>query len=124
MSTHSNNKLACKVAFNACYTIMSSMELMSQQIKYEPMFQFHAGYYQSQAQYWILNLENAIAMFKNVGNCAHLLEQTDALIKDVARLTFNDYKLILETMLKVDSLLKSIQKFQENLPILEQAYLQ
>ena len=59
-----------------------------------------------------------------VGNCAHLLEQAAAIEKDIARLTFDDYKLILEATLKVDSLLKSIQKFQENLPIIEQMYLQ
>ena len=98
----STNQLALDVAFNSCYTIISSMDLLANQIKYDPMYQFPQGHYQWQAHFWIYSLENAVEMFKTIGNCSHFLEVT----------------------LKVDDLLKSIRKFKENLPIIEQAYLQ
>jgi hypothetical protein len=120
----STNQLALDVAFNSCYTIISSMDLLANQIKYDPMYQFPQGHYQWQAHFWIYSLENAVEMFKTIGNCSHLLEQAKSLMKDIARITFDDYKLILEVTLKVDDLLKSIRKFKENLPIIEQAYLQ
>ena len=54
MIKQSINHLTLDVAFNGCYTAISSMHLLAEQIKYDPMHNFPNGYYQGQAHFWIM----------------------------------------------------------------------